>query len=187
MKELKPAIFVDRDGVINVNRDDYVKSWEEFAFLPGALDGLWALAGLPAPIVVVSNQSAIGRGLTTRALVDDIHTRMVERIRQHGGRVDGIFYCPHRPDEECQCRKPRAGLFLQAAAQLQLDLARSFFIGDAETDVLAALNIGATPLLVKTGLGANHIARLQHANILLSRVFDDLGAASEWLATHDNF
>lgn len=175
------AIFVDRDGVINVNRDDYVKTWNEFAFLGGALDGLRALAALPASVIVITNQSAIHRGLTTRAHVDEIHTRMVSRIRQEGGRVDGLFLCPHRPDEQCDCRKPKPGLFLQAAEQFNLDLPGSFFIGDNETDVLAALNIHATPLLVKTGFGAQHATRLERANIHGVRMFEDLSAAAAWL------
>jgi histidinol-phosphate phosphatase family protein len=180
------AIFVDRDGVINVNRDDYVKTWDEFVFLPGALDGLRALAALPAPVIVITNQSAINRGLTTRANVDDIHARMVLRIRQDGGRVDGVFLCPHRPDEHCDCRKPKPGLFLQAAEQFNLDLPGSFFIGDNETDALAALNINATPLLVKTGFGAQHAARLQRANIHGVRLFEDLSSVAAWLVESFN-
>jgi len=178
----KPGIFLDRDGVINVNRADYVKTWDEFEFLPATLDGMRALALIPAPIIVITNQSAINRGLALRENVDDIHARMVAHIQQAGGRVDGIFLCPHRPDENCACRKPASGLFLQAAEEFNLELSQSYFIGDAETDVLAALAISATPLLVKTGRGAKHAQRLQRANIRVAQMFDDLSAAAEWLA-----
>lgn len=175
------AVFVDRDGVINVNRDDYVKTWDEFEFLPGALDGLRALAALPVLVIVITNQSAINRGLTTRASVDDIHARMLLSINERGGRVDGLFFCPHRPDENCDCRKPKPGLFLRAAEKFNLDLSRSFFIGDNETDVLAALGARATPLLVKTGFGEEHQHRLKRADIHDVRLFDDLSAAANWL------
>lgn len=180
-KPAAPAIFVDRDGVINVNRADYVKTWAEFEFLPATLDGLRRLARIPAPIIVITNQSAINRGLALRQDVDDIHARMAARIQQAGGRVDAVFVCPHRPDENCACRKPAPGLFLQAAARFNLALSKSYFIGDAESDVLAARAICATPLLVKTGRGEEHAQLLRRAGMAAPHVFDDLAAAAAWL------
>src|SRR5512141_1111041 len=100
---LSPAVFLDRDGVINFNRIDHVKSWAEFEFLPGALGGLRQLTQLGWPIVVVSNQAAIGRGLVSIDTVDDIHHRMVHIVQLAGGRIDSVLYCPHLPDESCAC------------------------------------------------------------------------------------
>lgn len=96
---VRRAVFVDRDGVINRNRDDYVKSWAEFEFLPGALDGLRRLAALDARVIVITNQSIINRGLAPRAVVDGINDRMTREVRRAGGRIDAVFVCPHRPDE----------------------------------------------------------------------------------------
>lgn len=147
------AVFLDRDGVICENRSDHVKSWDEFNFLPGAKESIAALSRLNIPIVVVTNQAAINRGLTTAAAVIDIHTRMVAEINAAGGRVDRVLYCPHRPAEACDCRKPRAGMLRRAAADLRLDLRRSYMVGDALTDLQAGLAVGATPVMVLTGRG----------------------------------
>lgn len=176
-----PAIFLDRDGVINRNRPDHVKAWREFEFLPGVLRALRALAQVPWPIVVISNQSAIGRGLVRRTTVEAIHRRMLTHIRRAGGRIDRVFYCPHRPEDGCPCRKPRPGLLLQAQAALKLDLRRSLFIGDAATDVLAALAVGAYPILVQTGRGSQQLALLRQQHITGFRIADDLADAVAWI------
>lgn len=147
------AIFLDRDGVICENRSDYVKTWDEFKFLPGAKESLAALSHLRLPIIIITNQSAINRGYTTVAAVDNIHRRMVSKIHAAGGRVDRVLYCPHRPDEGCECRKPRAGMLRRAAEELRLDLRRSYMVGDALTDLQVGLAVGATPVMVLTGRG----------------------------------
>lgn len=178
---MRPAVFLDRDGVINENRRDYVRSWAEFSFLPQAFPALRRLADSPFAVVVVSNQSAIGRGLVEQSVVEEIHRRMARQIEAQGGRLDGVFYCPHRPDEGCDCRKPRPGLLLAAAAALELDLTRSFLIGDAEGDVLAALNAGCFPVLVRTGLGEEQLASLPPHVLARCRVVADLGEAVDWI------
>ena len=150
---LRPAVFLDRDGVINENRSDHVKAWEEFVFLPGVLDALRLLARHDRPIIVVTNQAVINRGLVRRETVEQVHRRMCDEIAQGGGRIDAIYYCPHRPEEGCDCRKPRPGLLLQAAREMSLDLPGSYFIGDALSDVEAALAAGCRPILVLTGRG----------------------------------
>ncbi|MBX3002278.1 MAG: HAD-IIIA family hydrolase, partial [Caldilineaceae bacterium] len=125
----------------------------EFCFLPGALTALQTLATLDWPIVVVTNQSAIGRGFVTQAAVEQIHQRMIDAIHAAGGRIDAIFYCPHHPEDSCDCRKPRPGLLHQAQARLQIDLTRSILIGDAVSDLQAAQVVGCFPILVKSGRG----------------------------------
>ncbi len=176
-----PAIFLDRDGVINHNRPDYVKSWAEFHFLPGALEALQRLAQLGWPIIVVSNQSAIGRGLVSRQTVDEIHERMVDAISRVGGRIDAVLYCPHHPDAQCLCRKPRTGLLWEAQARFQLDVARSFLVGDAESDMLAALSIGSQPILVKTGHGKGQLTQLNKPILRYLHVVNDLAEAVNWI------
>lgn len=179
----RPAIFLDRDGVINENRADYVKSWEEFVFLPGSTGALRALAHVSAPIVVVSNQSAIGRGLVGHETVEGIHRRMRAAICEEGGQIDAVYYCPHCPGEGCCCRKPRPGLLLRAADELMIDLERSYFIGDAIGDMEAAMAAGCSPILVLTGLGCAQGAALRERGYEHIPVVKDLGEAVD-LVTH---
>jgi len=163
---VRGAVFLDRDGVINQNRLDYVKSWDEFEFLPGVLASLGRLASAPYAIVVLSNQSAINRGLVSWAEVNAINGRMLRAIKQAGGRTDGVYVCPHRPDEACPCRKPKPGLLHQAAHELDIDLASSYLVGDALCDMQAALTARCVPLLVLTGRGQEELARAQEAKVV---------------------
>jgi D-glycero-D-manno-heptose 1,7-bisphosphate phosphatase len=148
------AVFIDRDGVICRNREDHVKRWEEFVFLPGALAALARLAACDLLLVVVTNQAAINREIVSSDVVEEIHRRMVAAIEAHGGRIDRVIYCPHRPDERCACRKPRPGMLLQAAGEYNIDLSHSFLIGDAESDMRAGQAAGIrSRYLVLTGRG----------------------------------
>ena len=177
----RPAIFLDRDGVIVQNRHDYVKSWAEVELLPGALTALQTLRATPFAVVVVTNQSAVNRGLLPPATLDDIHQRLQAIIEKAGGQLDAIYVCPHRPNEGCACRKPLPGMLLQAAAALELDLGRSFLVGDAITDLEAALAAGVQPLLVRTGRGRGHEALLDTQTHAICPVVDDLSAAVSWI------
>jgi D-glycero-D-manno-heptose 1,7-bisphosphate phosphatase len=183
-KNHRPAIFIDRDGVINANRADYVKSWAEFEFLPGSREALVGLSGLGWPVVVISNQSAIGRGLVSAATVAEINARMVAEIEQAGGRVDGVYICPHHPDEGCACRKPQPGLLMDAALELGLDLGCSYVIGDAESDILAGLAVGAQPILVLSGRGREQRPRLAGWEGMF-QVVEDLTEAVEWIVSRE--
>lgn len=147
------AIFLDRDGVICENRSDHVKSWQEFEFLPEAKHSLVALSQLDLSIIVVTNQAIVNRGITPANVVEDIHQRMVAEIEAAGGRIDMVIYCPHRPEDRCACRKPEPGMLLQAAREMDIDLASSYFVGDATTDLIAARKVGCRPFLVLTGRG----------------------------------
>jgi D-glycero-D-manno-heptose 1,7-bisphosphate phosphatase len=181
MAALRPAVFLDRDGVIIENRDDYVKSVVEVAFLPGALAALARLAQRDNFIVIATNQAAIGRGVITRATAEAVNAYVIERIGAAGGRVDGLYVCPHRPEDGCACRKPAPGMLLDAARDLAIDLAASAMIGDALTDVLAARAAGVRPILVRTGLGETQMADLARAGLNDVRIARDLAAAVEFL------
>ena len=181
---MKPAVFLDRDGVINENRADYVKSWHEVVFLPGVFDALRSLAATPFAVVVVTNQSAINRGIVPAHAIEEIHQRLAAEVRRRQGRIDAVFCCPHRPDEGCTCRKPRPGLLLQAARQLNLDLANSFFIGDAVTDVEAALAVGVQPILVLTGRGQQQLPLLQDRGVDGVWIARDLQEAVDRILQH---
>jgi D-sedoheptulose 7-phosphate isomerase len=144
----QPAVLCDRDGVLNARRPGHVLSWDDFELLPGAVDALVELGKLSVPIVVISNQAAIGRRLVSAESVETIHERLRERIRASGGPDVTIYVCRHAPADSCSCRKPRPGLFAQVARELSLDLAASFYIGDAITDVRAALAAGCRPIFI---------------------------------------
>ncbi len=177
----KRAVFLDRDGVINRNRSDYVKSWDEFEFLNGSLSALARLARSDWQIIVVTNQSAIGRKLVTRDQVEEIHLRMRERVVEAGGRIDAILYCPHHPDDGCACRKPLPGLILEAGRERNLDLASCVLVGDSFDDMRAALAAGCTPLLVRTGRGADAVAQLDRWPGLRPVILDNLAGAVDWI------
>lgn len=175
---MEPAVFLDRDGVIIENREDYVRCWDDVAFFPAALAALREFRNSPFRIILITNQSAVGRGLITLPQADELNRRVIAEIEQAGGRVDGAWMCPHAPHENCACRKPRPGLLLQAAQAMDLDLARSYMIGDALSDVQAGRAAGVREaLLVRTGRGQNQ-ARLPEAALLQPfAVFDSLAEA----------
>lgn len=141
-------VLIDRDGVINRDSAEYIKSVEEWQPLPGSLEAIAALTRAGFRVAVVTNQSGIGRGLLTEETLAAIHATMRAAVEAAGGRIDGIFHCPHRPDEGCDCRKPRPGLLRQAAETLGLAVEGAPFIGDKASDVDAARAAGAKPILV---------------------------------------
>jgi len=143
-----PAVFLDRDGVINRRRPDHDKNWDEFEFLPGVLRALAELRAMNAPVVVITNQGAVGRGLISADQLRDIHCRMLRAIEAAGGHVSAIYTCPHAPADGCACRKPKPALFHQASRDLGIDLPRSVMIGDSPTDVEAGRAAGCRPILV---------------------------------------
>jgi D-glycero-D-manno-heptose 1,7-bisphosphate phosphatase len=145
------TVFVDRDGVINVNRPGYVGSWDEFELLPGSLDALALLTRHGLRIVVVTNQACVGRSLLPRAELDVIHLRMVQMIRDHGGDVLEVLACPHTPEQGCGCRKPAPGLLQQAQERFSIDPRRAVMIGDHATDLEAARQAGTSSILVLSG------------------------------------
>jgi len=177
------TIFIDRDGVINENRADYVKSWEEFHFLPGAREAIAQVTRAGHRVIVCSNQAAIARGLVSVETVEEIHQRMIMEVAEAGGAIEKVYYCPHPKDGNCCCRKPRPGMLLRAHDELGVDLSDAVFIGDSMTDVRAGLAAGVRPILVLTGLGVEqfrdhyreangpfHIAmNLEHAVAIISQ------------------
>ncbi len=151
---VRRAFFLDRDGVINVHRDDYVKSVEEFVLLPDAPRAIRLLNENGWLVVVVTNQSAVGKGIITEDRLREIHAHMLSLLEKEGARVDAIYYCPHRPDDGCPCRKPEPGMLLRAARDLGIDLSRSVMVGDMDTDIEAGKRAG-TWKQIRVGDGKN--------------------------------
>ncbi len=177
------ALFLDRDGVINVNRADHVKSWDQFAFVAGALNALRRLRDAGVPIVIVTNQAIIGRRMVDQEIVEDIHRRLKRAVEWAGGQVLDILYCPHAPEDNCNCRKPHPGLLVEAAQRHGFDLSRCGLVGDAVTDILAGQAVGCTTVMVRTGRGTEQFQIAAHMTLNSFHLSDDLGDAVEWLLT----
>jgi D-glycero-D-manno-heptose 1,7-bisphosphate phosphatase len=147
-----PAIFIDRDGVVNCRRPgDYVLDWSQFVFTPGIRTALKQMTSLGLPMIVISNQAAVGKGLLDVEGLQEITLHMYQALAADGTFLTGVYYCTHRPDEDCSCRKPKPGLLHQAASDFNIDLSRSIFIGDSDTDVQAAKAVGCMPVLFGSG------------------------------------
>ncbi len=149
------TVFLDRDGVINVDRPDYVRSWSEFQFLPKVFEALRLLKKNKIRVIIITNQSAVNRGLMTLDALLEIHEKMLDAIRKNGGEVEAIYYCPHAPSENCECRKPKPGLVLRAVKERKVDLARSYFVGDSEKDEELARALELKFIRVVQGLFAS--------------------------------
>lgn len=175
----RPLILLDRDGVINEESEAYVKAPSEFLPIPGSLDAIARLSAAGHPIAVVTNQSAVGRGLISPATLESIHAGLREAVGLRGGSIDRIEVCPHRPDAGCDCRKPATGLLRSAARHLERDAATSVLIGDRASDLQAARSFGCEALLVRTGHGRATEKTVGGEAAL--GVFDDLARATDWI------
>lgn len=180
MSEIQRRFLVlDRDGVINEDSDDYIKSPDEWVPLPGSLDAIAALSRAGFRMTVATNQSGVGRGLYTLETLDAIHEKMMGSIRAAGGTIERIFFCPHTPEEGCDCRKPKPGMLLEAAALFACDPSACRVIGDSMRDLEAAELVGAEPILVRTGYGLETEEVLPVGSPV--RVFDNLADAADEL------
>ena len=146
-------VILDRDGVINHDSDDYIKSPDEWQPLPGSLEAIARLCRADYTVVVATNQAGVGRGLFSQEMLIRIHRKMASSIRDKGGRLDSVFFCPHSPAEQCGCRKPKPGMLLEISARLSIGLSGVPVVGDSLRDLEAAEAAGAMPVLVKTGRG----------------------------------
>ena len=171
-------VMIDRDGVINEDSSDFIKSVAEWRPIAGSLEAIAALHRAAWRVAVVTNQSGVGRGLYDEAMLTKIHRHMRERVVAAGGALAGIYYCPHLPDAGCECRKPKPGLFRALERELGVSVTGAPYIGDRISDVEAAEAVGARPILVRTGTGAATEALLVGRGV---PVFDDLAAAARHL------
>ncbi len=152
--QLQRVIFLDRDGVINRDSSDYIKNWDEFEFLPGSLEAIRRLSQAGYCLIVVTNQSIINRGWVPLRVLEHTHQQLRSSVEQAGGRIHDIFFCPHRPDEDCDCRKPKPGMILNAGRRYHIDVSDTVMVGDSAKDILCGrnANCGRT-ILVQTGNG----------------------------------
>ena len=179
---MKLAIL-DRDGVINYDSDQYIKSPSEWRPIPGSIEAIARLNQHGYRVAVATNQSGIGRGLFDMATLNAINDKMMELVFRQGGRIDALFFCPHTAVEECSCRKPRTGMLEEIAARFHAELKGQPAIGDSLKDLQAAEAVGAQPILVLTGKGEK--TRESGGLPKKTLVFDDLAAASRYLVAHE--
>ncbi len=181
-------LVLDRDGVINEDSDDFIRGLQDWRPIPGSLDAIAALSRAGYRVAIATNQSGLGRGLFTRQDLEDIHRHLRQAVERLGGKIAGIYYCPHLPDAGCLCRKPAIGLLSAIGTGLGEPVAGAYFIGDSMTDLQCAQAAGCRPVLVKTGKGTRTLAELQGRappleNAAEVPVFDDLATAVEAILT----
>jgi len=165
-------IILDRDGVINQDSDDYIKSVDEWIPIPGSLKAIRRLKDAGYLVTVATNQSGIARGYFDEKMLQQIHNKMHGLLAQLDSRLDGVFHCPHGPHDNCACRKPRPGLLLQIAQRFNIDMSATPFVGDTMSDIKAAEAAHARPILVRTGKGETIMQKFRE--VINVPVYDDL-------------
>jgi histidinol-phosphate phosphatase family protein len=155
--------FLDRDGTI-IEDKDFIKSPDEIEFVPGSLEAIKMLRSLRYRIVVISNQSGIGKKILTEKMVNDVNQSFLRQLEEQSAPVDALYFCPHHPDDDCGCRKPKTGMIEQAVKELRLDLEDAVVVGDKLADVKLGKKIGATTVLVLTGYGREMLDKLKDSN-----------------------
>ena len=175
-------VFLDRDGVINIDSSEYVKNESEFEFIPKSPEAIALLCKNGFQVIVITNQSMIGRKMVTQKTLEAIFKKMKHGVQKAGGEIKDIFFCPHTPQDNCLCRKPKPGLILEAQKKYQIDLDQSCMVGDSAKDIECARNAGCSKtLLVKTGNGLKAQHQLSQKGITPDYVGSDLYEAALWI------
>jgi len=173
-------IVLDRDGVINHDSEQFIKSPDEWRPIPGSLEAIARLNQAGYRVVVATNQSGVGRGLFGMTTLTEIHEKMFKALNQVGGRIDAVFFCPHAANSNCECRKPEPGMLLEIGRRFNVALGEVTMVGDAKRDLEAAAAAGVKPVLVLTGKGAK--TKAEGGLPPGTRIFPDLEAFAEQLA-----
>jgi len=180
-QKFEKIIFLDRDGVINEDPiGDYVKTWEDFRFIPGALDALQELTGAGFKTVIISSQAGIGDRVYSEQALNDITDKMLAECKKNGVVIRNVYYCLHGKNADCDCRKPKTGLFEQAEREMRFDRNNTFFIGDKFTDVEAGNRFGLRCLFVLTGHGQNDRQKFNQTH-KPERIFPSIAEAARYV------
>lgn len=172
-------VILDRDGVVNYDSDDYIKSPDEWRAIPKSLEAIVKLNQAGFRVVIASNQSGLARGFFNIDTLNKIHAKMYRELAELGGNIEAIFFCPHSPRGTCNCRKPKPGLYNEIAQRLGIHLTGVPAIGDSLRDIQAATAAGATPMLVRTGKGLKTETELAQNGFAHVQIYDDLAAAAQ--------
>jgi D-glycero-D-manno-heptose 1,7-bisphosphate phosphatase len=180
------VVILDRDGVINEDSDSYIRSLSDWRPIAGSIEAIAALSQAGYTVAIATNQSGLGRGYFELEALESIHAKLNTLVAEQGGVVSGIFYCPHTPEEDCQCRKPATGLLRAIESELYISVHDAFFIGDSLKDLQAGEAAGCLPVLVKTGKGMQTLAKIQREDVALDNpknipVFADLAEAAQYI------
>jgi len=179
-----PAVFLDRDGTINEERH-YLHQTAHLRLIRGAARAIRLLNQAGIPVFLATNQAGIGRGYYTPADMAALHHELARRLARRGAHLDGLYHCPHRPDERCSCRKPQPGMLLRAAAEHHLDLSRSYAVGDKLSDLLAGRSVGCRTVLVLTGYGQESRQQLRSLDWRPDHIAPSLLPAVHWLLAQE--
>ena len=178
-------IVLDRDGVINYDSDEYIKSPDEWHPIPGSLEAIARLNAAGFNVLIATNQSGVARGFYDLATLTEIHEKLLRELAVYGGKVEEIFFCPHHPEEDCLCRKPKPGLLHQIQEKYEINFAETFFIGDSHVDIQAALSVGCKPILILNKKGL--LALQKYPQFKYVPQFGDLAQAVSYvLSQKDN-
>lgn len=177
-------IILDRDGVVNFDSEEYIKTPDEWRPIPGSLTAIANLNNNGFDVFIATNQSGIARGLYDEIMLHAIHEKFISELAKYGGKICDIFFCPHHPDFGCECRKPKPGLLHQIQQKHELDLSQTFFIGDSYVDVQAAMAAGCLPILVLTGKGAYSLKCFPEFKNYIP-IFENLDAAVLYVIEHE--
>ena len=181
-KMLKKVVFLDRDGVINQDSPAYIKDINEFHFIDGSIDAVRKLTVNGFSIIIITNQSAISRGMINLKTLTAIHKYMLAALNKQGGIIKDIFFCPHHPKQRCKCRKPLPGMIFQAKQKYNIDLRASYMVGDSAKDIECAVNAGCSyNILVKTGNYTKALSRLSEKNISPGYIAANLDKAANYI------
>ena len=179
---LKKVVFLDRDGTINRDSHAYIKSWEEFEFIPGSLEAIKEFTSNGFVNIVITNQSAVPRKLISLKDLEFVHNMMMQTVASSGGEIKDVFYCPHMPEDDCDCRKPEPGLIYQAQKKYGLDLNTAVMVGDSAKDIECARRAGCgKAVLVKSGKEDDVERVLKASQIFPDYVAEDLLDAAKWI------
>lgn len=178
---LKSAVFIDRDGVINKNPREhhYIVDWDEFIFLPRVKEAIKLLNKACIPVIVITNQAGISKGIFTTDHLEKLHVKMKTELEEYEAHIQEIYYCPHKDEDKCKCRKPNTDLLHKAAKRHKIDLAKSYFVGDSVTDIQAGRNAGCKTVFIKRGRDTSEIRGFKTHNP--SHIAEDLHEAVEWI------
>ena len=175
------TIVLDRDGVINQDSSSYIKNAEEWIPISGSISAIARLHQANFRVIIASNQSGLARGYFDEAALTRMHDKMNSLIEESGGVISAIFYCPHSPDADCSCRKPKTGLLERAEVEFNISLAGDYFVGDSLRDLQAATSFNMKPILVRTGNGRKTEVALSKEIRDQTRIFNDLESAVNWI------
>ncbi len=179
------VVFLDRDGVINQESPEYIKTRAEFKFIPGSLEAICRLSQEGFNIIIITNQSVIGRKMVTTEGLLQIHAKLRQQVKNGGGCIKDIFYCPHLPQDQCNCRKPKPALIFQAKKKYNINLSSAIMVGDSTKDIQCAINAGCgTTILVQTGNGQKAIKELAVNHIFPDHSAMNLELAASWIIKH---